>query len=111
MLDYADRCGANIGIEHIDRSHRNGRVVSGEPKGAIKSRAILVKSRSYGAWLQLLKHGAYLRKKNIYVNEDKTKSRKSLSYVCRKLQKVSNSSTVNTRVCNGNVYVLENVHK
>ena len=72
MLDFADRCGANIGIDDIDKSHRNGRVVSGKHYGAIKSREISVKFRSHGTRLQLLKGKAYLREKklNIYVNED-----------------------------------------
>ena len=111
VLDLADRCGTNIGVDDIDRSHRVGRVVSGEPQGTNKPREIIVKFRSHGARLQLLKGRAYLREKklNIYVNEDLSKARKSLSHACRKLKKDSNSNIVNTWIYNGNVFVQDNV--
>ena len=93
VLDLADRCGSNIGVDDIDRSHRVGRVVSGEPQGTSRPREIIVKFRSHAARLQLLKGRAYLReqKLNIYVNEDLSKARKSLSHACKKLKKDSNS--------------------
>ena len=111
VLDLADRCGTNIGVDDIDRSHRVGRVVSGEPQGTIKPREIIVKLRSHGARLQLLKGRPYLHEKklNTYVNEDLPKAKKSLSHACRKLKKDSNSNIVNTWVYNGNVFVQDNV--
>ena len=81
--------------------------MSGEPQGMTKPREIIVKFRSHGGQLQLLKGRAYLREKklNIYVNEDLSKARKSLSHACRKLKKDTNSNIVNTWVYNSSIGV------
>ena len=74
-----------------------------------RAREIIVKFRSHGARLQLLKGRAFFRERNenIFINEDLTKTRKNLAYACRKLKKDLNSSIVKTWVYNGNVYIQD----
>ena len=121
VIDLADRCGANISIQDIDRSHRVGRPIvqeegdfdiSDEPQRSTKTREIIVKLRSHGARLQLLKGRAFFRerKEKIYINEDLTKTRKNLAFVCRKLKKDSKSSVERTWVYNGNV-LIQDIHE
>ena len=114
VLDLADRCGADISIQDIDRSHRVGRPIaqeegdfgiSDEPQRSTKTHEIIVKFQSHGARLQLLKARAFFRerKEKKYINEDLTKTRKkNLAFVCRKLKKDSKSSVERTWFYNGN---------
>ena len=84
VLDLADRCCSNIGVDDIDRSQRVGRVVSEEPQGTIKPREIIVKFRSHGARLQLLKGRAYLREKKLlkYLCQRRLVYSKKISISC-----------------------------
>ena len=58
---------------------------TGRPRRQNSSREIIVKFHSHGARLQLLKGRAKLREEraNIYINEDLTKSRRTIFYRVR----------------------------
>ena len=121
VLDLAARCGANIRMDDIDRSHRVGRPntqtigdddmtdMTEGTREPTRAREIIVKFRTHGARLQLLKGRAFFRDRNenIFINEDLTKTRKNLAYTCRKLKKDLHSSIVKTWVYNGNVYIQD----
>ena len=126
VLDVARRCGAKIGIDDIDRSHRVGPGkaadgqetddfgdISDEPRRSRKNREIIVKFRSHGARLQLLRGRAFFRDKNekVYINEDLCKTRKNLAFVARQLKKNEKSTVTRTWVYNGNVFVQDNEDK
>ena len=118
VLDLAVRCGANIHMDDIDRSHRVGKPqtqnnddedISDEPRVPIRAREIIVKFRTHGARLRMLKGRAFFRerKEKIFINEDLTKTRKNLAFACRKLKKDTNSSIVRTWIYNGNVFIQD----
>ena len=121
VLNLAGEVGADTSIDDIDRSHRVGRFqehnaaddsfgdISDEPEQPFKSREIIVKFKNYDARLKLLKGRATLRekKRKVYINEDLTKTRKNISYECRKLKKDSRSKVSRTWVFNGNVFILD----
>ena len=75
-----------------------------------KNREIIVKFRTYGARLQLLKGRAFFcnRKENVYINEDLSKIRKNLAFACRQLRKNKKSPVTETWVYNGNVFIQDN---
>ena len=123
VLDVAKRVGANISLEDIDRSHRVGTgkpaeqhedddfgASSNEPRVSRKNREIIVKFRTHGARLQLLKGRAFFRnrKENVYINEDLSKIRKNLAFACRQLRKNKKSPVTKTWVYNGNVFIQDN---
>ena len=100
VLGLANRLKVDVGRHDIDRSHRVGPLrrdlnnsVSAdshddsEPK--LKPMEIIVKFRNSSARLALLKGRATLRKKKekIFINEDLTQSRRSLSFQCRQLKR------------------------
>ena len=120
VLDLAKRCGAKIGVDDIDVSHRVGpRTSNAQDDGNIadiadepqerKHREIIVKFRKHGARLQLLKGRAYFRtkKEKVYINEDLCKPRKNIAFACRQLRKNEDSPIVKTWVYNGNVYIQD----
>lgn len=95
VLNLANRVGADIRPEDIDRAHRVGRMQAvntgseqngnTDGNGARRSnigREIIVKFCNYGARLKLLKGRATLRDEHakIFINEDLTKTRVSLAY-------------------------------
>ena len=120
VLDLAKRCGAKIGVDDIDVSHRVGpgksntqddgdiADIADEPQER-KHREIIVKFRKHGARLQLLKGRAYFRtkKEKVYINEDLCKPRKNIAFACRQLRKNEDSPIVKTWVYNGNVYIQD----
>ena len=127
VLDLADKCGVNVRVEDIDRSHRVGKPKTietddGEDFGSIsdepqpqpqaptQSREIIVKFRSSDARLELLKARKFCRERKlkIYINEDLTKTRKNLAFACRKLKKDAKSTVAKTWVYNGNVFIQDN---
>ena len=75
----------------------------------IRAREIIVKFRTHGARLQMLKGRDFFceRKEKIFINEDLTKTRKNLAFTCRKLKKDTNSSIVRTWIYNGNVFIQD----
>ncbi|MEW8544142.1 MAG: hypothetical protein AB2693_11465 [Candidatus Thiodiazotropha sp.] len=115
VLDLAKRVGASIDPKDIDISHRVGRPInhsdiSDEPQAPPGRREIIVKFNNYNARLNLLKGRSVLRaqKANIFINEDLTKKRKDLAYMCRQLKKNRQSCVTKTWVYNGNVYIQDN---
>lgn len=115
VLNLANRVGADIDQDDIDRAHRVGRKMNaaetgeatGRPRRQNFRREIIVKFHSHGARLQLLKGRAKLREEraNIYINEDLTKFRRTLFYESRQLKK--NKSIKKTWVYGGNVYIQD----
>ena len=64
-----------------------------------------MKLKSYQARLRLLQARKTLRqsKENVYINDDLTKTRKSISYQCRQLRR--DRKILRTWVYDGNIYV------
>ena len=103
MLDLANRCGANVSIDDIDRSHRVGRSkeiavdefdISDELQETTKTREIIVKVRTHGARLQLLKGRAFFREKKEKILLHKRRLneiKKNLAFSCRELRRDSKS--------------------
>lgn len=115
VLDLAKRVGANIDPKDIDRSHRVGRIsnpsdISDEPQATPRRREIIIKFNNSNARLSLLKGRSVLRtqKANIFINEDLTKKRKDLAYLCRQLKNNRQSRVTKTWVYNGNVFIQDN---
>ena len=122
VLDLAARCGVDIRVSDIDRCHRVGKPktatgenedISDEPREVKNKREIIVKFQTHAARLEMLKGRAYFRdrKEKIFINEDLTKTRKTLAFNCRKLKKDSNSGVEKTWVFNGNVYIQDSDNK
>ena len=103
VFDLADRIGADIRPADIDRAHRVGRMR--DTNDANHGREIIVKFNNSEARLQVLKGRSKLREQRakIFINEDRTKVRKTLAYECRQLKK--KRLIVNTWVYAGNVYI------
>ena len=72
-----------------------------------RPREIIVKQKGYQARLRLLQGRKTLRqnKENVYINEDLTKTRKSLAFECRKLRR--ERKILKTCVYDGNIFVTE----
>ena len=112
VLDLAAHLNIQLNPRDIDRSHRVGPVRTSttsiadedEPQPT-RPREIIVKLRSYQARLSLLQGRKTLRvnKEKVYINEDLTKTRKSLAYECRQLKR--ERKIVKTWVYDGNVFV------
>ena len=112
VLDLAARLDIDIGPRDIDRSHRVGPISSdtnsiaddAQPR---RPREIIVKLKGYQARLRLLQGRKTLRqnKENVYINEDLTKTRKSLAFECRKLRR--ERKILKTWVYDGNIFVTE----
>ena len=112
VLDLAAHLNIQLNPRDIDRSHRVGPARTSttsiadedEPQPS-RPREIIVKLRSYQARLSLLQGRKTLRvnKEKIYINEDLTKTRKSLAYECRQLKR--ERKIVKTWVYDGNVFV------
>ena len=85
LLNNAMKLERSIAITDLDRAHRVG---SGEKK----NRAVLVKFSSYQSKMLLMRNRKQLREdsfpvKDIYINEDLTKSRAALLYQARLMKK------------------------
>ena len=65
-------------IENIDRLHRTGK-----PNSEGRARPILVKFTSYQHRARVMSRRKHLRGSNVFVNEDLTKRRNNLLWVCR----------------------------
>ena len=112
VLDLAARLDIGIGPRDIDRSHRVGPISSdtnsiGDDAQPRRPREIIVKLKGYQARLRLLQGRKTLRqnKENVYINEDLTKTRKSLAFECRKLRR--ERKILKTWVYDGNIFVTE----
>ncbi|MEW8546071.1 MAG: hypothetical protein AB2693_21325, partial [Candidatus Thiodiazotropha sp.] len=115
VLNLANRVGANVDQGDIDRAHRVGKTrnvteigaATARPRRQNISREIIVKFHSHGARLQFLKGRAKLREEraNIFIKEDLTKFRRTLSYEARQLKKTK--SIKKTWVYSGNVYIQD----
>lgn len=98
VLELANRVGADIRPCDKDRAHQVGKVKPSEitGTGGVRARStqhngreIIAKFQNYNSRLKLLKGRAVLRevKERIFINEDLTQNRKSLSYECRQLKR------------------------
>ena len=115
VLNLANRVGADIRPEDIDRAHRVGRMRADSEQNENTDRArrsdigreIIVKFCNYSARLKFLKGRATLRDEHakIFINEDLTRTRMSLAYECRKLAKAK--LIKKTWVFGGNIFVQD----
>ena len=112
VLELTERLNIDISPRDIDRSHRVGpqpTEVTSIADGAqpTRPREIIVKLKSYQARLRLLQARKTLRdnKEKVYINEDLTKTRKSLAFECRKLRR--ERKILRTWVYDGNIFVTE----
>ena len=91
----AKAIGANLTLEDIDRSHRLGKpkprsVPQHAGQLSTRPRSIIVKFSTYRARNKLMKLKSHLKSsgyKDVYINEDLTKSRSQVFFQARKLQK------------------------
>ena len=112
VLELTERLNIDISPRDIDRSHRVGpqpTEATSIADGAqpTRPREIIVKLKSYQARLRLLQARKTLRdnKEKVYINEDLTKTRKSLAFECRKLRR--ERKILRTWVYDGNIFVTE----
>ena len=122
VLELAHQIGSKIKPGDIDRAHRVGKMhdiqvndkspglnASEEtiPKGPFRGREIIVKFQSHGARLNLLQCRTNLKDSHLkmFINEDLTKSRKTLAYQCRQLKR--DNKIKKTWVYGGNVYIKD----
>ena len=112
VLELTERLNIDISPRDIDRSHRVGpqpTEATSIADGAqpTRPREIIVKLKSYQARLRLLQARKTLRdnKEKVYINEDLTKTRKSLAFECRKLRR--ERKILRTWVYDGNIFMTE----
>ena len=112
VLDLAARLNIDISPRDIDRSHRVGPPPTeatpiADGAQPARPREIIVKLKSYQARLRLLQARKTLRdnKEKVYINEDLTKTRKSLAFECRHLRR--ERKILRTWVYDGNIFVTE----
>lgn len=99
VLNTANKLNVNISPADIDRSHRIGRPAPGKP------REIIVKFSGYHARRGFMLNRKELKGSNIYINEDLTKGRKSMAYMCRQL--VKDKRLHQTWTYDGNIFVKD----
>ena len=91
ILDVCKSLSLNLDLKDIDRSHRVGKVVQPDSRGStIRPRSIIVKFSTYRARNLLYKARTHLRSsgfRNVFINEDLTRTRNTLLYEARKLAK------------------------
>lgn len=121
VLELANRVGADINQSDIVAAHRlgsDGRRDSEESSNTAGARTrnvanrqtcrdIIVKFGNYDARYRLLKGRAKLREERakIFINEELTRTRRSLAYESRQLKK--NNLIKKTWVYKGNVYIVD----
>ena len=111
VIGLAERLNIDIGPRDIDRTHRVGPVPADTDSIADgarpRPREIKVKLKSYQARLRLLQARKTLRqsKENVYINEDLTKTRKSIAFQCRQLRR--DRKILRTWVYDGNIFVTD----
>lgn len=105
ILDFAsNELDLNLTLESIDRSHRLGR-----PNQSRGPRPIIVKFISYRIRQKIYKKRTSLRRRGntIFVNEDLTAKRASLSKRARELRKQRPNQIANTWTSDGRIFIEE----
>lgn len=114
VLGLANHVEADINLSDIVAAHRLGEENSEVDTDAARNvpnrkrcRDIIVKFSNFDARYKLLKGRAKLReeKSKVFINEELTRTRRSLAYECRQLKK--KDLIKKTWVYKGNVYILD----
>ena len=104
-IDRAHRVGKPQNIESNNKNRSDTDETT--PKGPLRGREIIVKFQSHHARMNLLKGRTNLRRAKVkmFINEDLTKSRKTLAYKCRQLKR--DDKIKKTWVYGGNVFIQD----